>query len=176
MYAVTIAAVPALIVMSISSTVRPSSRTVGVARLHGVGTAILRYGLVALLLLWGAFKFTAFEAEGIRPLIDHHPLMSWMPSVFGVRGTSAVIGVVELVAAVLMSLRRPFPRLSAIGSLVAAATFTVTLSFLVTTPGVLAPTNPFGGFLMKDIVLLGAAVYTAAEAWAADVSGRGTRR
>jgi len=31
----------------------------------------------------------------------------------------------------------------------------VTLSFLFTTPDVLAPTNPFGGFLMKDIMLLG---------------------
>jgi RNA polymerase sigma-70 factor (ECF subfamily) len=31
-------------------------------------------------------------------------------------------------------------------------------------PGVLAPTNPFGGFLLKDIVLLGAALSTAAEA------------
>jgi uncharacterized membrane protein YkgB len=40
----------------------------------------------------------------------------------------------------------------------------VTLSFLVSTPGVLEPTNPFGGFLMKDVILLGAALYTAAEA------------
>jgi uncharacterized membrane protein YkgB len=40
----------------------------------------------------------------------------------------------------------------------------VTLSFLITTPGVLSPTSPFGGFLMKDIMLLGAALYTAAEA------------
>ena len=50
------------------------------------------------------------------------------------------------------------------GSLLAAGTFLVTLSFLASTPGVLAPTNPFGGFLMKDIMLLGAALYTAAEA------------
>jgi hypothetical protein len=38
------------------------------------------------------------------------------------------------------------------------------LSFLASTPGVFAPTNPFGGFLMKDIMFLGAALYTAAEA------------
>ena len=80
------------------------------------------------------------------------------------RGTSALIGVIEIVAAGLIGLRRWRPDLSAVGSLLAACTFFVTLSFLASTPGVLAPTNPFGGFLMKDIVLLGAALYTAAEA------------
>jgi reactive chlorine resistance protein C len=39
-----------------------------------------------------------------------------------------------------------------------------TLSFLITTPGALSPTSPLGGFLLKDVILLGAALYTAAEA------------
>ncbi|HTU60657.1 MAG TPA: hypothetical protein VMF89_19530, partial [Polyangiales bacterium] len=38
-------------------------------RLERTGMHVLRYGLVALLLMWGAFKFAEFEAEGIRPLI-----------------------------------------------------------------------------------------------------------
>ena len=32
-------------------------------RLAAVGRGVLRYGLVGLLLLWGSFKFAAFEAE-----------------------------------------------------------------------------------------------------------------
>ena len=136
-------------------------RTRGLGRL---GDGILRYGLVALLLLWGGFKFAAFEAEAIRPLVENSPLMSWLYPLLGVRGTSALIGVVELVAALLICTRRWTPRLSAVGSLLAAGTFLVTLSFLFTTPGVLAPTSPFGGFLMKDLILLGAALSTAAEA------------
>jgi uncharacterized membrane protein YkgB len=133
-------------------------------RLEVVGRGVLRYGLVALLLLWGGLKFTTMEAEAIRPLVEHHPLMSWMYPAFGLRGASAIIGVVELAAAVLMCARRFKPVLSAIGSLIAAVTFAVTLSFLITTPGVLAPDNPFGGFLMKDLILFGAALYTASEA------------
>ena len=133
-------------------------------RLAALGRGVLRYGLVALLLFWGGLKFLDFEAQAIRPLIENHPLMSWMPSLFGVRGTSAIIGVVEITSAVLMCLRRWQPALSAIGSLIAVGTFLVTLSFLVTTPGVLAPDSPFGGFLMKDLMLLGAAIATAAEA------------
>jgi uncharacterized membrane protein YkgB len=133
-------------------------------RLTAAGRGVLRYGLMALLLLWGGFKFAAFEADGIRPLIEHSPLLSWLYPLLGIRGASALIGVVEISAALLMGLRRWRPDLSAVGSLLASCTFVVTLSFLVTTPGVLAPTNPFGGFLMKDIILLGAALYTAAEA------------
>ena len=136
-------------------------------RLTAIGTGVLRYGTAALLLMWGAFKFTALAAEGIRPLVDHHPLMSWMPAVFGVRGTSDLIGIVEIAAGALMCLRRFSPRWSALGSTLAAVTFAITVSFLFTTPDALSPTSPIGGFLMKDIVLLGAALYTAGEARAA---------
>ncbi len=146
-------------------------------RLAAAGRGVLRYGLVALLLLWGGFKFAAFEAEGIRPLVEHSPILRWLNPLLGVRGTSDLIGVIEIGAAVLISLRRWRPALSAAGSLLASGTFLITLSFLVTTPGVLEPTNPFGGFLMKDVILLGAALYTAAEALeAAEVNRRWTRR
>lgn len=140
-------------------------------RLTTIGTGVLRYGTAALLLLWGAFKFTSFEAEGIRGLVEHSPFMSWMYPAFGVRATAGIIGVVEIAAGLLMCARRLSPRLSAVGSALAAVTFAITLSFLVTTPGATSATSPLSGFLMKDIVLLGAALYTAGEARAA-LAGR----
>ena len=133
-------------------------------RLAALGRSVLRYGLVALLVMWGGFKFAAFEADGIRPLVGNSPLLSWLYPLLGVRGTSALFGVFELTSALLICTRRWRPTLSAIGSLLAAGTFLITLSFLFSTPGVFAPTNPFGGFLLKDIILLGAALYTGAEA------------
>jgi uncharacterized membrane protein YkgB len=136
-------------------------------QLETIAGGVLRYGLVFLLVFWGGMKFLEFEAEAIRPLIDNHPLMSWMYPAFGVRGASALIGVIELVSAALIAARRFAPQLSAIGSSFAAGIFVVTLSFLFTTPGALSPTNAMGGFLMKDLSLLGAALYTAAEALSA---------
>lgn len=136
----------------------------GTRRLAAAGRLVLRYGLAALLLLWGSMKFTAFEAEAIQPLVEHSPLLSWLYPSLGMRGTSSLIGVIEVGAALLICTRRWEPGLSAVGSLIAAATFLVTLSFLITTPGALSPTSPVGGFLLKDIVLLGAALDTAAEA------------
>jgi len=145
--------------------------------LASAGTHVLRYGLAALLLLWGAFKFLEFEAEAIRPLVENSPFVSWMYAAFGVRGTSAVFGVVEVGAALAIALRRWLPRASAYGSLVAGGVFLVTLTFLFTTPGAFAPDSPWGGFLMKDVVLLGAALATAAEALGAHAPlGKDRRR
>ena len=41
-----------------------------------IGTGILRYGLVIVLLWIGGMKFTAYEAAGIAPLEIHSPLVS----------------------------------------------------------------------------------------------------
>lgn len=136
------------------------------------GLVVLRYGLVFLLLLFGALKFTAMEAEGIRPLLANSPLMSWMYSVFSVRTASALLGVFELSVGLAIATRRFLPRVSGAASLAAAAMFVITLSFLVTTPGVLEPTSETGGFLLKDLILLGAALLTGAEALLAGVHYR----
>ena len=133
-------------------------------RLQPVGTGVLRYGLVFLLLFWGGLKFMAFEAAAIQPLLAHSPLLAWMLGVFDERTASAIIGVIEILLALGILTRRLWPRVSGLASLGASGMFLVTLSFLFTTPGVLDPQNPAGGFLMKDLVLLGAALYTAGEA------------
>lgn len=135
-----------------------------VRTLYTVGVGILRYGLAFLLLMWGAAKFTQFEAELIKPLVENSPFVSWLYPAFGLRGASAIFGTFEVAAAILIATRRWFPRASGYASLATVPMFLVTLSFLVTTPGVFEPSSPWGGFLMKDIMLLGTAVFTAAEA------------
>jgi uncharacterized membrane protein YkgB len=134
-------------------------------------TVILRYGLIAILLFFGAYKFTAVEAEAIRPLVGNSPFMSWLYDVLSVQGASSLIGAAELVTAALLLLRPWSPRAGFAGSLLAAGTFVTTLSFLVTTPGVwvavpgfpLPVPNALGAFILKDVFLLGAAVWCAAE-------------
>jgi len=131
-------------------------------KLQNVGAGVLRYGLTFLLLLFGTFKFFNFEAEAIQPLLTHSPFLSWLPAVLGVRGSSAFIGTFELFAGVGIALGPWWPRFGVIAGVIATATFATTLSFLITTPGVLAPGSDAGGFLLKDIVLLGAAIHAAA--------------
>lgn len=134
------------------------------ANIRFAGFAVLRYGLVFLLFAGGAVKFAAFEAEGIRPFIEHSPFMSWMYSVLSIRAASGIIGVVELALGMGIVLRRWFPLVSGIASLGAVLMFLITWSFFFTTPGAMAPESEVGGFLMKDLILLGAALTLAAEA------------
>ena len=124
---------------------------------------VLRFSIVLLLVVWGAAKFTRPEAEAIRPLIEHSPFLGWMYLVLSVGAASAVIGVAELTFAALMIVPRWLPRLSFYGSVGAVVTFLTTLSFLVTTPGLVASNSLMAGFLMKDSVLLGAALFTASD-------------
>ena len=133
--------------------------------LRRIGAFILRYSLVFFLLFFGALKWTAAEANGIQPMVSHSPLMSWLYPAFGVQHGSEVIGIVELIIGGLIAVRRWSPRLSAIGSLGASGMFVVTLSFLVTTPNI----GEGAPFLLKDLTLLGAALWTASEALDAQV-------
>jgi uncharacterized membrane protein YkgB len=135
-----------------------------IARAEGIGTGVLRYGVVLLLVGIGAAKYFSFEAEAIKPLVEHSPFMSWMLSAFGLRGTSSLIGTIEILTGLAIASRRFAPAVSAVGSAVGAAIFLVTLSFLFSTPGALSLKHPASQFLLKDVVLLGACVVTAAEA------------
>ncbi len=139
--------------------------------LENVGGAIIRYGLVIILLAVGALKFTAYEAEGIQGLVANSPLMSWAYSVFSVRSYAALLGIIEITLGILIATRPFAPKISAIGSIGSIFMFLITLSFLLTTPGVWQPGYGFpfpspmpGQFLVKDIMLLGAAIWTAGEA------------
>ncbi len=141
------------------------------ATLENVGANVIRYGLVVILLSVGALKFTAYEAEGIQGLVANSPLMSWAYSVFRVRSFAALLGLVEITLGILIATRPIAPKVSAIGSIGAIIMFLTTLSFLLSTPGVWQAgygfpfPSPFPGqFLLKDIVLLGAAIWTAGEA------------
>ena len=140
---------------------------------------IARYGLVIVLLWIGGMKFTAYEAEGIKPLVANSPLMSWAYRVMSVGRFSALLGVVEIAIGVLIALRPVWPMGSAVRSGLAAGMFLTTLSFLFTTPGWEPSLGGFpalsampGQFVLKDVVLFGVALLSAGEAWEAAKSHR----
>lgn len=137
--------------------------------LSKVGQAILRYSLVFFFVAFGLYKFTAEEAQAIQPLMANSPFFSWLYALFSVQGASNVIGVVEISAGVLIALRRWRPDFSAVGSLICAFALLGTLSFLFTTPSL---NSDLQGFLLKDLTLLGAALWTAGEAMRATAAKR----
>ena len=133
------------------------------------GRLLVRYGLVVVIAWIGALKYTTYEATAIQPLIAHSPLLSWVYHIFSVRAFAAVTGTAEIVAALLIALRPVSARASAVGSAFAILLFLSTLSFLFSTPGVTAAGGfPVlsvlpGQFLVKDLVLAGAALWTLGD-------------
>jgi uncharacterized membrane protein YkgB len=130
-------------------------------RLRQAGGVVLRYSLVVIFLAFGLLKFTAAEAGSIQPLGAHSPVLFWLYVIGSPQSASDVIGVIEISLALAIATRRFLPAVSAVGSLGTAFALMTTLSFLVTTPKL---DSDFQGFILKDLTLLGAALWTAGEA------------
>src|SRR6201995_289188 len=121
------------------------------ALMSSIGQAVSRYGL-ALTLAWIGFgNYSKMEA---RVLIEHSPLMSWVYDVFSANTIARGLGTLEIVAAILIALRPFSARLSAIGSAMATR-FVGPIPVLSALPG---------QFLLKDVVLMGVAIWTLGEA------------
>jgi len=142
----------------------------GATALESAGLALIRYGLVLVLAWIGAMKFTAYEAAGIEPLVANSPFMAWTLPLLGRQGVSNLLGVVEIAVAILIALRPVAPALAAAGSAAAVAMFCTTLTFLFSTPGWEPSLGGFpalsvvpGQFVLKDLVLLGASLWSLGE-------------
>jgi reactive chlorine resistance protein C len=123
---------------------------------------IAPYVSLAIIYAWfGGMKFTAYEAQGLVPLVENSPLVGWFYALLSVRGFSNFLGVVELSIGLLIVLRLVNPLFSALGGLLSSGLFVTTISFMISTPGVVVPelgppaiTVAPGQFLLKDVGLL----------------------
>jgi uncharacterized membrane protein YkgB len=151
------------------SAMRLSHTAVG-ERIAALGALLIQYGLVLVLGWIGAMKFTAYEAAAIQPLVAHSPLLSWAYQLLSMQAFANVLGVTEIAVAVMIALRPLSARVAALGSGLAVMMFLTTLSFLLSTPGWEPSLGGFpalsvvpGQFVLKDVVLLGVAVWLLGE-------------
>ena len=127
-------------------------------QLSRAGYYISLFG-AALILLWiGIFKFTPTEAAAIKPLVENHFLTSFVYKIMSVQAVSNLIGVIEIIIALLLIFSAKFAVLKKYAGIGMIVTFLVTLSYLFTTPGIWkivdgVPVTDF--FILKDLVLLG---------------------
>jgi reactive chlorine resistance protein C len=146
------------------------TRHTPVSGLASVGLPVLRCGLVTTFLWTGALKFTDYEVENAEPLVIGSPLTSRLRKKLGAQELARLVGVMQITLGSLIAAKPVAPRASAVGSFGAAGMMLGTLSFLVTTPeawregpGGIPQLSVLGESLLKDTVLLGAALLTAAE-------------
>ena len=143
---------------------------VKVSTIDTIASFLGRYGLVLVIGWIGLLKFANYEAHQIQPLVANSPFMGWLYNIFPVYPFSALLGVFEVTAAVLIAIKPLSPKLSILGSVMAIGLFLATISFLFTTPGIAEPAG--GGFpaitllaefLLKDVPLLGLSFWTLAD-------------
>lgn len=133
------------------------------------GRIIALAGLVLPLLLIGGLKFTQVEIDALRPMIGGTPWLAWMYPAFGEAGASYLLGVVEIVTAVLLVLSPWSPRAGVVGGVLAAVTFFTTCTMFAALPvwdanlGGFPALGPLGQFLIKDVALLGIALVVGGE-------------
>ncbi|MCF0075272.1 YkgB family protein [Dyadobacter sp. CY261] len=121
---------------------------------------------MTVMLLWaGAYKMTDPGSEGIEVLVNNSPLISWHFHIFGVHTGGDLIGLTEIVAALLMLVGLFRPQAGIVGGGIAVMMFFVTSTMLITTPDAITHVNGVGYmsflglFLYKDLLALGVSLY-----------------
>lgn len=126
-----------------------------------IGYTLGVLGIVLVLFWIGIYKYTPTEAAAIKPLVENHPLMGWLYSIMSDQLVSNLVGTAEIIVGIGLLASFKSPKIGVISGLAASVIFIVTLSFLLTTPGLWSvsdgvPITNF--FLVKDIMFLAVAI------------------
>lgn len=143
---------------------------------------VISAGMVVMLLWAGSYKMTVPGADGIVPLVNNNPLISWHFKVFGVYHGSDLISLTEVTAALLIIIGFFKPQAGIAGGAIAVVMFFITSTMVITTSGSLVAVKGFhymsflGLFLFKDILNLGASFYLISKFGQKAIAAKHTTR
>ncbi len=143
------------------------------SRPQGVRAAelMVRYSLVLLFAWLGLLKFQEAEATRIQALVEPSPLVSWVYDIFTVRAFCGLLGLCELVFALLLALRPWSPQAAFLGGL--GAVIASFLSFVLQLFRLEVWFAPGAG-LFGNLLVLAVSVWLTLEAH--EAMGRRTTR
>jgi len=127
---------------------------------------LVRASMVIIYFFFGYQKWFDYEAQGLIPFFTHGPLVFWMVPVFGLKGSTYLLGVSEWLFGALLLAGFWNKKPGVLGALGSVATFLCTVTIIPFMPDGWAKSA--GGFpamdgnvafLMKDVVLLAVSVY-----------------
>lgn len=127
---------------------------------------VVRASMVIMFLFFGYQKWFEYEAQVLIPYISNGPLISWMYSVFGIRGATWFLGVSEWLFGALLFLGFLNKTAGILGAIGSCASFISTVTIIPFMPGAWAASaggfpamTGTAAFLMKDVVLFAASFY-----------------
>jgi uncharacterized membrane protein YkgB len=131
-----------------------------------VDNHLIRASMVIIYFFFGYQKWFDYEVQGLIPFFTHGPLIFWMYQVFGMKGSTYLLGVSEWLFGALLLAGFWNKKLGILGALGSVATFLCTITIIPFMPDGWAPSA--GGFpamvgnvafLLKDLVLLAVSFY-----------------
>lgn len=132
----------------------------------GLDNHLVRTSMVITYFFFGYQKWFDYEAKGLVPFFTHGPLIFWMYPVFGMKGSTYLLGVSEWLFGALLLAGFWNKKLGILGALGSIVTFLCTVTIIPFMPDGWEPSA--GGFpamvgnvafLMKDVVLLAVSFY-----------------
>jgi uncharacterized membrane protein YkgB len=127
---------------------------------------LVRASMVIVYFFFGYQKWFDYEAQGLIPFFRHGPLIFWMVPVFGIKGSTYLLGVSEWLFGALLLAGFWNKKLGVLGALGSVVAFISTVTIIPFMPdGWEASAGGFPAmvgnvaFLIKDIVLLAVSVY-----------------
>ena len=127
---------------------------------------LIRASMVIVYFFFGYQKWFDYEMQGLIPFFAHGPVIFWMYSIFGMKGSTYLLGVSEWLFGALILAGFWNKKKGALGALGSVLTFITTVTIIPFMPDGWAPSA--GGFpamvgnvafLMKDVVLLAVSFY-----------------
>jgi uncharacterized membrane protein YkgB len=127
---------------------------------------LVRASMVIIYFFFGYEKWFNYGAQGLIPFFTHGPLIFWMYPVFGIKGSTYLLGVSEWLFGAMLLAGFWNKKLGILGALGSIVTFLCTVTIIPFMPdGWEASAGGFPAmrgnvaFLMKDIVLLAVSFY-----------------
>ena len=127
---------------------------------------LIRGSMVLIFVLFGYQKWFDYEARALFPYIVNGPLIYWLYPVFGIRGATWFLGVVEWSCATLLLAGFWSKKLGILGAVISTVTFVGTVTIIpflsdgwATSAGGFPAMDGNVPFLMKDVVLLAVSIY-----------------
>ncbi|WP_185968801.1 DUF417 family protein [Carboxylicivirga sp. M1479] len=133
------------------------------------GRFLLRYGLAIVLIWLGLMKLKNIEADYLKDVLANSSLFNWLLKYFTSYAFSQIVAYLQMALGVLIALKPVARKVSFWGGLVATVILFISVSTLLTSSYVwLSPygfpeLSKLGQSILKDVVLLGAALWCVGD-------------
>lgn len=134
-----------------------------------LGQFLLRYGLAIAFIWLGLMKLKNSEADYLKDVLSNSSVFSWMLKYITSYAFSQMVAYLQMLIGLMIALKPVARKVSFVGGIIAVVVLLLSVTTLFTSSYVwLSPygfpeLSKLGQSILKDVVLLGAAMWCAGD-------------